>query len=61
MRGNILKHDTPIRLTITLTPDLYDDVVEEAIRKFGKRRGAIQFLIEEVLRSYLKKPSGMER
>ena len=56
-----MKYDKPIRLTVTLTPELHKALMDEAVKRFGNRRGAIQFLIEEILRTYLNQPSSMVR
>jgi len=50
-----------IRLTLTLSREIYELLEEEVKKRFGNRRGGKQFFIEELLRSYFKKPSPMER
>ena len=50
-----------VRLTITLSEEIYRLLEKEVEEKFGNRRGAKQLFIESLLRSYFKRPSEVER
>lgn len=50
-----------VRLTLTLSREIYDLLEREVKEKFGDRRGAKQLFIESLLRNYFKRPSPVER